>query len=54
MKKNIKITVKKQVPISTSKPISESTLILSSKKVDQILKIRKKSKNCSEEFTEWE
>jgi len=53
LKKNTRITVKNAAKNNTQKPISDSSLILSSKKTDQALGKRKKEKNNSEEFTEW-
>lgn len=53
MKKSTRITVKNTTKKTTQKPTSDSSLIISSKKVDQVLEKRKKEKNSTEEFTEW-
>ncbi len=53
MKKNTRINIKATVKNTNQKPTSDSSLIISSKKVDQALEKRKKEKNNTEEFTEW-
>lgn len=53
MKKSTRITVKNPSKNNTQKPTSDSSLIISSKKIDQALEKRKKEKNNAEEFTEW-
>ena len=53
MKKSIRITVKNASCNNTKKPTSDSSLIVSSRKIDQALEKRRKEKNNAEEFTEW-
>lgn len=53
MKKNTRINVKNTDKRIAQKPISESTLITSSKKIDIALDKRNKQKSSAEEFTEW-
>ena len=53
MKKSTRITVKNTIKNTTQKPTSGSSLFISSKKVDQVLKKRKEEKHSTEEFTEW-
>lgn len=53
MKKSTRITVKKSAKDGIQKTTSNSSLILSSQKIDQALEKRKKGKNNAEEFIEW-
>ena len=53
MKKTTRITVKNTSKNNNKKPTSDSSLIVSSKKIDLALEKRKKDKYNAEEFTEW-
>ncbi|WP_161787328.1 hypothetical protein [Endozoicomonas numazuensis] len=51
MKKNTQINVKNT--LKNKKPISDSSLIITSKNTDKALEKRKKENKNIEEFTEW-
>lgn len=53
MKKQLIVTVKSYPAADKKQAVANSALVISSRKLDQVLEQRKKKARTDEEFTEW-